>query len=133
VVGVNTLVAGGLGVAVAVERVRRFVAGLAPSPRLGVAVRPVRVRRRGAPVSASTGGLLVLEVARGSAAEGGGVLPGDVLFAAAERPLVEPADLTDALRRAAASGTLVLEVGRGGRLESRLVALSEPDRRQRAA
>lgn len=133
VVGVNTLVASGLGVAVAVERVRRFVAELAPGPRLGVVVRPVQVRRRGATVAASTVGLLVLEVARGSAADRGGVLPGDVLFEAAARPLLEPADLTDALRRAAASGTLTLDVGRGGRLTSRTIALSDVGERQHAA
>lgn len=113
VIGLNTLIANGLGYAVPVDHARRLAATLAPRPRLGLAVRPVAVRVCGDP--APTSALLVLEVAPDLPAARAGVLPGDVLFTLDGRALHAPEDLPDALRavRPGTSSTLVL--GRAGR------------------
>ncbi len=72
VVGINTMVAGGVGVAIPVSTVARFLADGGRTPTLGVTLRPVGVRDG----SMLRAGLLVLGVAPGSPAEAGGLLPG---------------------------------------------------------
>lgn len=120
VVGVNTLVAGGLGYAVSIERARRLVATLVPRPHLGIVVRAVPVRRRAEAGTASA--LLVLEVASGGAADRAGILPGDVLFTLDDHPLREPDDLAAALAALADGRDATLAYGRGGRHERRTLA-----------
>ncbi len=118
VVGINTLVARGLGFAVPTDRVHSLVASLAPRPRLGLTVRAVRVRDRGADAPAHA--LLVLEVAPGLPADDAGLLPGDVLFAFDGHPLAAPDDLAAAL--AAAPGAAhELTLGRAGRRSVRIL------------
>jgi serine protease Do len=82
-------------------------------PRLGLALAPPRAARR---MRAAVGlperdGLLVRGVEPGSPAEGAGLQPGDLLVAAAGRPLAGFDDLFDALEGAA--GALPLTVVRG--------------------
>jgi serine protease Do len=67
VIGINTAVANGLGLAVPSNAAVRFVARGAP-PRLGVTLRPSRE------------GLVLLEIERGGAAEAASLRPGDVLL-----------------------------------------------------
>ena len=67
VIGINTAVANGLGVAVPSNAAALFVERGAP-PRLGVTLRPSRA------------GLVLLEVEEGSAAEGASLRPGDILL-----------------------------------------------------
>lgn len=125
VVGVNALVAGGLGVAIASERVRRFVAELAPRARLGVLVRHVRVRtppRAAREAAAERGALLVLEVEVGSPADGAGVLAGDLLFAVDGRRVERGEELLEALRGVRGGAPLLLEIGRAGRRSTLSVA-----------
>jgi serine protease Do len=132
VIGINTLIADGLGYAVSADRARRFVDALAPRPRLGLTVRPVRVRGRedGAP----SGALLVLEVAAGLPADAAGLLAGDVLFAFDGHPLAAPDDLSAALVAAAAGASHELTIGRGGRRTVRtLPAHAFTSRASRAA
>ena len=117
VVGLNTLIANGLGYAVPIDRARRFVAALAPRPRLGLTVRPVAVRPRGA--TAPDAALLVLEVAPGLPADRAGLLPGDVLFALDGHPLRAPDDLLAALAAALPGTTLPLDLGRAGHRTTR--------------
>lgn len=124
VLGVNAMVVNGLGVAIATSEVTRLLAqhsgATTATPRLGIALRTVRVRTPGAGEQSA---LLVLEVATGSAAAGAGVLPGDVLFAGDGTSLHSADDLTAALRRALPAGRLVLDVGRAGRRTTVPVAL----------
>jgi serine protease Do len=116
VIGINTLIASGLGFAIPTDRASRFVDALAPRPRFGLTVRSVSVRGRGDAAPAPA--LLVLEVAPGLPAEAAGVLAGDVLFAFDGHPLTAPSDLAAAL--AAASGAAhELTLGRGGRRMTR--------------
>ena len=116
VIGINTLVARGLGFAVPADRAIRFIAALTPHPRLGLTIRSVGVRGRGDALSSPA--LLVLEVAPGLPADLAGLLPGDVLFALNGHPLVAPDDLAAAL--AAAPGAAhEITLGRGGRRTTR--------------
>src|SRR5215218_3136872 len=95
-------------------RVEALARGEAPArPRLGVALAPPRAARR---MRAAVGlpereGLLVRGVEPGSPAERAGLERGDLLVAAAGRPLHGFDELLDALE--AAAGTLALTVVRG--------------------
>jgi serine protease Do len=113
VVGINTLVERGMGVAVASEVVTDLVGGL-DRPRLGVSVRPVAVRTRGAVRPRRA--LQVIEVEQASPAALAGLARGDVLLAADGRRIDDGAALRSSLDAARARGRLVLEVGRAGRL-----------------
>lgn len=93
VVGVNTMVADGLGLAVPSNAVRRLLAGdLQPAP-LGVVLRPVGMRASGAPRL----GLAILEVNKGSAAEYASLKPGDILTGIEGQALRSMDDLEQAL------------------------------------
>jgi serine protease Do len=120
VIGINTLIANGLGFAVSIDRARRVVDALTPRPRLGLTVRPVQVRARDDGTAAA---LLVLEVAAGLPGDAAGLLPGDVLFAFDGHPLATPDDLGAALV-AASGGSHELSIGRGGRRTVRTLPAS---------
>jgi serine protease Do len=86
----------------------------AASPRLGVAIAPGHVARRlrravGLP---DTDGLLIREVAQDTPAARAGLAQGDLIVAAAGRPVGTPDDLFDALQ-AAQGGTIELSIVRG--------------------
>jgi serine protease Do len=110
VVGINTMIAGGLALAVPSNTIAAFLRG--EDQRLGVEVRPVAVGNRL--------GLLVLAVERDSAAEAASLLIGDVLTGVNGRAFETPADLALAIEEAA-SGALHLEFLRGGRSATRTV------------
>jgi len=83
-IGVNTMVAGRLALAIPVNTVREFLMAGSPNAWLGVTVRAVRI-------PGDTGherafGLLVLEVAQGSPAANASLLPGDILLGTEEAP-----------------------------------------------
>jgi serine protease Do len=114
IVGVNSMIVGGLGVAISVDTVRALLNAAAPRPVLGAQLRPVRVR---IPVGSadSSVALLVLGVDPRSAAAQGGIMQGDVLFGHAGKPFKSPNDLTRVLRDAGPGARLRLDVGRGGK------------------
>lgn len=114
IVGVNSMVVGGLGVAISVDTVRRMVAGAAPRPMLGVRLRPVQVRMP-ARSEASSFAWLVLALDPNGAAARAGIIQGDVLLGHAGRPFGTSADLAALLRDVGPGGALRLDVGRGGR------------------
>ena len=113
VVGINTMIVNGLGVAVSTSTVARFLRD-GERARLGVRVRPVSVRRsvRGRAEGEMTG-LLVLEVERGGPAAEGSVFPGDVIIGVNGRELRSAGDLADAVD-ASTGIPAALEVVRGG-------------------
>lgn len=77
VIGINSMIAGGMAVAVPSNDVGRFMAQLVETRGvLGIAARPVPLR---VDASAEGIGLLITQVATGSPAERSGVLPGDIL------------------------------------------------------
>ncbi|HZT33635.1 MAG TPA: trypsin-like peptidase domain-containing protein [Bryobacteraceae bacterium] len=99
IVGINTMIAGGLALAVPSNAVCRFLRQGASGPYLGVTVRPIPLRVDGR----RTLGLLVLEITPGSPAQTASLFVGDVLLAAQDRTFRSPDDLS----RAIAAGGLV--------------------------
>ena len=102
----------------------------ATSPRLGVSLTPTPVARRlrravGLP---DADGLLIGEVAEASPAARAGLAAGDLIVAAAGRPVSAPDDLFDALA-AARGGTLELRVVRGTDERTLQVTFTDPDQK----
>ncbi len=93
VVGVNTMVVGGLGLAVPSNAVARLLAGDLQQASLGVAVRAVPVRTSGA----ERLGLAVLDVVAGGAAEFASLRAGDILVGIEGQDLHSLDDLEEAL------------------------------------
>jgi serine protease Do len=104
VVGINTMIYRGAGLAIPVEAVARFLREGASALRLGVTVRPVAY--------ASGIGLLVLEVEKGGAADNASLLVGDVLVAADGTRFGAPDDLGEVLE--GQSATVRIDFSRGG-------------------
>ncbi len=109
VVGINSMVAGGLAFAVPSDDVQAFVGAQPAAQRLGVALAPARLRN-GTPV------LVIVGVEPGSRAERAGLRIGDAL------PSVDPARLGE---------MTVVSVERGG--NSVVVTLPPAERSARAA
>jgi S1-C subfamily serine protease len=100
----------------------------ATSPRLGVSITPGHVARRlrravGLP---DVDGLLIGDVAEASPAARAGLASGDLIVAAAGRPVSTPDDLFDALA-AARGGSLELRVVRGTDERTLQVTFTDPD------
>jgi serine protease Do len=93
VVGVNTMIAGGLGLAVPANAVARLMAGDLEQAPLGVVLRPVVTRILGA----ERLGLLILEVVQNGAAEYSSLSAGDILTGIEGRAIKSLDDLEEAL------------------------------------
>ena len=96
VIGVNTMVAGGLALAIPSNAVRDFLVSGAPDAWLGVTVHPVRIPRGAGRGSAF--GLVLLKVEQGSPAASASLLPGDILLGTDEKSFVSVDDLAEALQ-----------------------------------
>jgi serine protease Do len=93
VVGINSMIVGGMAVAIASNAVANFVATLGGEPgALGIALRPVPAPALAAvdPSQAADTALLVIDVAEGSPGERSGLLPGDIVLALDGERGVEP-------------------------------------------
>jgi serine protease Do len=116
VIGINTMVANGVALAVPSNMVERFVErGGRPARRLGVTVEPV---------NAVGFGLLILEIEPASPAENAGLRVGDILTGSAGRPFQAPFDL--ALSLEVSGGLVELDLLRGGRRASCEVTFDLP-------
>lgn len=93
VVGVNTMVAGGLGLAVPANAVARMLTGELAQAPLGISMRPAPIRIAGV----ERLGLILLEVVKGGAAEYASLRAGDVLIGIEGQPLRALDDLEQAL------------------------------------
>jgi serine protease Do len=93
IVGINTMVAGGIALAIPASTVQRFLASQSQRA-LGVTVRPVVLR---SPQRAARPALLILEVMSGGSAERASLLPGDILVEAGGQPLETPENLAESL------------------------------------
>ena len=103
IIGINTMIAGGLALAIPSNAVQDFLSSGSWDSWLGVTVHPAEV-----PQVAGRGrafGLVVLEVQLGSPAAYASLLPGDILLGTEEKPFRSIDDLSHLLR------------GRGPRLE----------------
>jgi serine protease Do len=103
VVGINTMIANNLAVAISSSTVKRFLDG--NRRKLGVTLQPVLVKR--------SLGLLILSVDSESVAEVAGLQVGDVLIGVSGRSFSQPNDLSNYLNQSD-SKSLPLQVLRGG-------------------
>jgi serine protease Do len=108
VVGLNTMIAGGLALAIPSTSVRRFLERVSGGRAyLGVTARPVPLARGDGRI-----GFLVLEIDAQSPAARASLLPGDLLVGAAGVPFHSPEDLEDALH-SIRDGQIEIEFRRG--------------------
>jgi serine protease Do len=110
VIGINSMVVGGLTLAVPSDAVEHFLGEGGKRPMLGVTLRSVAIPLQGGRIL----GLLVLGVAAGGAAEAAGISIGDVLIGVAGRLFGRPEGLTAAVRHARPGDRLVIDLIRGG-------------------
>lgn len=125
VIGINTMVvSGGLALAVPAANVAEFIRN-GCAPRLGVALRPVRV-------GSHRFGLLIMEVEPGRAAERSSLFVGDILVGTTSAAFRDAADLGEAVA-AAGAGCLTLRFLRGDRARERKATVSFAETRRVAA
>jgi serine protease Do len=117
IIGINTMIAGGLALAVPSNTVTEFLHHGATG-WLGVVVRPVSIARGAEPKP----GLLVLEVEPGSPAASASLLVGDLLVGTRGEPFQSFEDLAGAIERSG-DGLLWLQFLRGDRSRMREVAV----------
>jgi serine protease Do len=127
VVGINTMVAGGLALAIPAYDVVAFLESGAASPELGVVLRPVRLNG-----SERRFGLMILETKPGSAADRASLFPGDIITGVDAKPIEQADDLAEALT-GAHNRVLRLQFIRGNRPASREVAVEFRPKRAEAA
>jgi serine protease Do len=128
VVGINTMIAGGLALAVPSNAVGEFLRGGSfqpkPGPVLGVTIQPIPLRN-------GAFGFLLLKVDPGSAAETASFMIGDLLTGAGGRPFAAVDDLHAAL--ASSGETLDLQFLRGDRRATRTTTIRLRAREPEAA
>jgi serine protease Do len=130
VIGINTMVAGRLALAIPSNEVAKFLREQTDGNWLGVSVTPVRLPK----TSAFSFGLVVLGIEPGSPAAQASLLPGDILIGTNELSFSSAQSLAEVLQRDT-SGSLRLHFLRGDYKKVRrvTVALAERGRRPIAA
>lgn len=99
VIGINTMVAGTLALAIPSNTVLDFLSAGPSGAWLGVTVSSVKVPRSNSLAGGThTFGLLLLEVEPGSPAFSASLLPGDILLGTEEKQFTSPGDLSQALQ-----------------------------------
>jgi serine protease Do len=107
IVGINSMVVAGFGVAVSAAMAQRLIDH--PRPRIGVTLQPVITPARQSPSL----GLMVVELEPGAPAHLSGLMVGDVLIGVEGKVLNSAGQLSDAITFA--TNNLRLELLRGGR------------------
>src|SRR6267143_1795042 len=99
VIGINTMVAGRLALAIPSNVVQNFLSAGPSGAWLGVIVAPVRIPRSKAPGGTGvTFGLALLEVEPGSPAFSASLMTGDILLGTEQNAFTSVGDLSDALQ-----------------------------------
>ena len=113
VIGINTMIAYGLSVAISSNTVERFLesAHTKSSRKLGVIIKPLIIETDRQP----TLGLLVLSVNHQSHAEAIGIQIGDIIFGCSGRLFRQTDDLTNYLQLVDNKESLQLQILRGGK------------------
>ena len=134
VIGINTMVAGGLALAIPSNAVRDFLSAGPANAWLGVSLHPAAIPKAGGAGKAF--GLVILEVEPGSPADLASLLPGDILLGTEEHPFSTIEDLAGALQ-GGAPRVLRIEFLRGDYAKTRRVSVQLgtplPDRSSVAA
>ena len=120
VIGINTMVAGGLALAIPSNTVRDFLFVGPENAWLGVTIHPAQIPR--AVGSGKQFGLVVLEIEPGSPADLASLLPGDILLGTEGTAFTAINDLASALR-GQSSRVLRFEFLRGDYTKVRSVAV----------
>lgn len=122
VVGINSMIAGGLALAVPSETADRFVRTRGARAWLGVTTQPVMVPNAFENANVHSGeailGLVVVELAPGAPAERDGLSLGDVIVRAGGQPFNRPDALGFALDRLVPGDPIVVEALRGKNLRT---------------
>jgi serine protease Do len=124
VIGINTMVAGALALAIPSQAAERFVAGGAGTPAsayLGIEVKYVPALRR----SSFTSGLVLTGVVEGGPADRAGLIIGDVIVAFAEITIVDQESLPAGLLRLKPGEPVAVSVLRGDDLRTFTVVPTE--------
>ncbi|GGG34879.1 hypothetical protein GCM10010964_23450 [Caldovatus sediminis] len=144
VVGVNIAILSptggniGIGFAVPANLAQRIAGDLRDRGRvergwLGVSLQPLDAELARALGLQEPGGVLIAAVEPGSPAARADLRPGDVVVAAAGRPVERPRDLAGAVAAARPGTTLALTIARDGTRSERQVTLGEPPDARAAA
>ncbi len=96
VVGINTMIAGRLALAIPSNAVRDFLFSGPANAWLGVTIHPALIPRSAN--SGKTFGLVILEVESGSPANLASLMPGDILLGTEDNPFTRVGDLAGALQ-----------------------------------
>jgi serine protease Do len=118
VIGINTMIAGGLALAIPSNEVERFLKE-GSRPYLGVTLRPVQVLVENRTIL----GLLILEVAKDSLAMSTGLMLGDVLIGVCGQYFNTLDDLVNVLEQSEPGESLTLEFLRNGKRDRCTVVL----------
>jgi serine protease Do len=124
VIGINTLVAGALAMAIPSQAVERFVrggTGNQPAAYLGIEVRYVPALRRSSFIS----GLVLTDVVEGGPADRAGLIIGDVIVAFAEITIVDQESLPATLLKLQPGAPVNISVLRGDDLRTFVVVPAE--------
>jgi serine protease Do len=127
IIGINSMVAGSLALAIPSNEVRRFLQGQAGRNWLGVTITPVRLPS----ASRQEIGLLVLRIEPSGPASLASLFPGDILLGSEQKPFRSTDDLADALDDNRA-GVLRLAFLRGDYIRVRKVSVQLRARNNRA-
>jgi serine protease Do len=114
VIGINSMIANGLALAVPSREVERFISGKRREerPYLGITMQPISVPFQDKQIL----GLIVFDVHGGSAAEKSGLLIGDILIGTKGHLFHKPEDLSEALENASGENRVIeLDLIRGGK------------------
>ena len=120
IIGINTMVAGSLALAVPSNAVRDFLSVGPANSWLGVTVHPALVPRTAG--AEKTFGLVVLEIEPGSPADLASLLPGDILLGTEEKSFAAIEDLA-AVLQGGSPRVLRVEFLRGDYTKTRHVAV----------
>lgn len=127
VIGVNSMIVNGLAIAIPSNTVHTFVQQAGQRPLLGATLQPVRLNRS----RRGQLGLLVLEIAASSPAEGA-LLPGDVLLGVDGEPLRSPWSFSALVSHSTPGDRLTLNRLRGGRISSVTITLGQRSQHREA-
>ncbi|HWE62633.1 MAG TPA: trypsin-like peptidase domain-containing protein [Chloroflexota bacterium] len=114
VIGINSMIVGGLALAVPSKAVERFLNGTAQAAFLGAQTQAVALPAAFAQRFGQESGLMVLTLVEHGPAARSGLLPGDILLMGGKQSLIEIDDLIALLRDLEPGTPLPLTVLRGG-------------------
>lgn len=129
VIGINTMIMNGKGLAIPSRAVEQFLKNMGNHPYLGVELQFVRVTIRNRPAY----GLLITSIAPNSTAQKAELLPGDILIGVRSTLFQAPNELFWILQNSNVGDGMTIEFLRGGQHLSRSVILESRHAEPQAA